>query len=369
MDIFKFRSPTSPTKLEQGQIINGLKSKMWIERYREGGEFTLVANADTNMRETLPIGSIISHVGTTEVMMVENHEISDVRGKETEIVITGRGFETFLENRIVGSNKNYPTVTAPADYNLAAAFTWNQAVSLISDHILASFLIDDNNQIPFVSIMTTVTGSGVSAARVIKLGDLYSALMELLAVDDLGIKIIRPGPWSPLTAGSPNIAIVIHKGVNRSSQIMFSYDTGEIESADYLWSNKQLKNAALVSGRWVEVLVPGTAFDFSRRMMYVDASDLDEKYAAAPTGVTLTAVKASMTQRGLEALAAQKDIALTKAEVSKDATRAVYRTDFDVGDTITVNGDYNETSSMRVSEYVEIDDEEGVRGYPTLTVG
>ncbi len=41
MDLFRFLNPTAPTRLEQGEIINGLTSIMWIERYREAGEFTL----------------------------------------------------------------------------------------------------------------------------------------------------------------------------------------------------------------------------------------------------------------------------------------------------------------------------------------
>jgi hypothetical protein len=59
---------------------------------------------------------------------------------------------------------------------------------------------------------------------------------------------------------------------------------------------------------------------------------------------------------------------LTKAEVSKDTNQGAYRTDFNVGDIITVHGDYNETSVMRISEYVEIEDENGRTGYPTLTM-
>lgn len=368
MDIFKFTPVTSPTKLEGGEIIKGLNRKMWIERYREGGEFTLNASAESGLREKLPTGTLISHVDTAEVMIVENHAISDDKGKEPEIEITGRGFETYLEQRVVGMNKNYPTVTAPADYVLAAGYTWNQAITLISDHILAANLIDDNNALDYISVLSQVTGlTGVSVARTVKYGDLYKRLLEHLEIDNLGLKIIRPGPFTPVGVPAENMTIAIHVGANRAGQVIFSYDTNEIESADYLWSNKKLKNAALISGRWVETVVIPAATKYARRWMLVDASDLDDKLSAAPTGAALTAMIASMQQRGISELAAQKDIALTKAEVSKNATKAVYRTDFDVGDIITVQGDYSETASMRVSEFVEIEDENGSIGYPTLT--
>ena len=152
---------------------------------------------------------------------------------------------------------------------------------------------------------------------------------------------------------------------------MFSYDTGEIVSADYLWSNKKLKNAAMISGKWVQTVVNPTDAGYARRMMYVDATDIDQAFTVAPstsTSPTLAAIVAAMQQRGREALAAQNNIALTKAEVTKQSTLAKYRVDFDVGDYIMVSGDYNEAAPMRVSEYVEIEDSTGESGYPTLTL-
>lgn len=341
---------------------------MWIERYSKAGEFTIVANADIGMRDKLPIGSLISHADTTEIMIVENHEIRDDRTKETEVVITGRGFEVFFEHRIVGSNKAFPTSNGVFDFAIAANYSWNQLVTLISEFILATNLLDDDNAVPYAEVLAQVSGTGDNVARSVKRGELYSRVLELLDIDDLGIKVVRPGPWSPLTAGSPNMAIVIHDGVDRTDTIMFSYDTGEIESADYLWSNKKLKNCAVVSGKWVETFVDTTAANYDRRMMLVDASDIDNSYSVAPVNPDLATIISAMQQRGIQALAAQKDIALTKAEVSKDTTQAAYRTDFNVGDLITVVGDYNETSSMRISEYVEIEDGNGKSGYPTLTM-
>lgn len=368
MDIFKFHSPTSPTKLEQGEIINKLKRKLWIERYRQAGEFQLVADASSDIRSLLPIGALISHVDSTEVMIVENHEISETRGKPTEIVISGRGFETIFEQRIVGSNKVFPTSTGVTDYILAADQVWNQAVTLISDHIHASSLIDDDNALPYITILSELSGSGTAISRSLKRGTLYSRLLELLDPDDLGIKVIRPGPWSPLGSASPNIAVVIHAGTDRSDEIIFSYDTGDIESADYLWSNKKLKNAALVTGRWVEVWVDTSDVNYNRRVMQVDASDIDNAFTSAPTGADLANVIAWMETRGRDALSAQNEVALTKAEVSKDGNRSKYRVDFEVGDIVTVVGDYNAASTMRISEYVEIEDEKGSRSYPTLSL-
>lgn len=367
MDIFKFNSPTAPTKLEQGQIVNGLKSKMWIERYRRTGEFSFVADVRSGAREALPIGSIISHTETTEIMVVENHEISDDRDKNSEIIISGRGFESYFEHRVVGEEKDYSVTQSPSDYQLLSAYTWDQAVTLIKEHIYNTEILDLDNELPYVTVSTDISGTdGTSAARKIKTGELYKAFVDILDVDDLGVKVIRPGPWSPLGSGSPNIAVVVHRGVDRSSQVIFSHDTGEIESAEYLWSNKRLKNCAIVSGKHVEVFVEGTATKYDRRIMHVEADDIDESYSSMPTGTDLIEVQAALTQRGLEALASQKAISLAKTEVSKALHRSVFRKDYDVGDIVMVSGDYNASKKMRVEEYVEIEDQNGSQGYPTL---
>lgn len=365
MDIFKFNNPNAPTKMEQGEIINNLKSKMWVERYRDAGEFTLIAPANSGIKEKLPIGTFISHIKTTEIMIVENHEISDTAGNESDVIITGRGFETFFENRIVGSNKTYPVSQVLSDYLLPANYTWNQAVTLINNHILASSLIDKSYAFPYVSVSSIVSGTSISIERTFPSESLYSHILKLLAIDDLGIKIIRPGLWSIVPLDT---TVVIHVGIDKSAKVVFSYDTGEIISADYLWSNKKLKNAAMVSGKWVQTVVNPIDIEYKKRMMYVDAKDIDEKDAAAPSGARLTEVVAAMQQRGKEALASKNNLVLTKANVIKEVSRATYRVDFDVGDLIMVGGDYNQTAPMRVSEYVEIEDSTGESGYPTLTI-
>lgn len=353
--------------MEQAEVVNNLKTKMWVERYRAAGEFKFTCPANAGMRDVLPIGTFISHVETAEIMIVENHEINDQRGKEAELTISGSGLETDFMGRILGSNVVSPYVGVIGDYQLAADELWNQAVTMLKEHLDATILVDDDNAWPYLTIMTDIPAGGTEVARTIKRTNLHKALVDLLAIEELGVRIVRPGPFSPVP-GTPNTTVLIHRGADLSSQLVFSYDTGEIESADYLWSNKKAKNAAFVSGRWVQVWVEGPETGYARRVMQVDANDIDNNLQAAPVGAELATIVAAMEQRGRDALAAQNDVALTKAEVSREVNQNEYRVDFFVGDIITVQGDYNETSKMRISEYVEIEDQNGSIGYPTLTM-
>ncbi len=368
MDVLKFTNPTHSTLLEQGELINNLKTKMWIERYRDISDFEFVANADTMMHLILPIGSLISHTESAEVMVVENHEIKEESGKETEIKITGRSFESFLENRIVGSNKFWPNPGVVSDeYMLWAALSWEQAVTLITNHIDITQVIDPKDAILNIKVITDVIGTGDFVSRPIKRGDVYSRLLELMQVDDLGIKTVRPGVRSPLGFTDPNMAIVIHRGEDLTQEVAFSYATGEIQSADYLWSNKKLKNAALVIGKWIEIVVKDASDGYDRRMMLVNAADIDESFVDAPGAGDRVNIVLAMEARGQAVLAAQKEIVLVNTVPTRDSTVYKYREHYGVGDIITVDGQYNKTSSMRISEYVEMEDETGESGYPTLT--
>lgn len=370
--------------MEHGKIISGFTSKMWIERYGKEGEFTLVAPVSSGMKDILPLGTFISHVDSTDIMIVENHEINDVAGSESIIKITGRGFETLFEQRIIGSNFSWtydPVITPEnvstypiVNYPLGVGYTWNQAVDLIYAHVSPSKLPDSSDYLLYIETFTDVIKPGVSVYREIAIDSLYNALINLLKFDNLGIKVVRPGVWSPLagiTQLQASTCINIHNGLDRTKDVVFSYDTGEIVTADYFWSNRTDKNAAFVVGTWMATrVVNPPIIGLDRRMMLVNAKDIDQAYKTDPALIGDHALYNSLVlalqQRGRDALAAKKPLTLTKAGVSKQYTKAAYRKDFNVGDLIMVHGNYNEASPMRVTEYVELEDATGESSYPTL---
>jgi hypothetical protein len=102
--------------------------------------------------------------------------------------------------------------------------------------------------------------------------------------------------------------------------------------------------------------------------MYIDASDLDSNLTAPPTttgGMQAEYIE-QMQQRGRDALQQQNKIALTNVRVSNKLIRPAYRIDYEVGDIVYVGGAYRDTEMMRVTEYVEMEDDDGETGYPTF---
>ena len=360
MDLFRFTNPAHEMLMEAGRFLPRFESVSWVERYRAAGEVTIDSKPEDRIREILPEGSLISHPDTDEIMIIESHTLPDNPGEEPTMRTYGRSFETFLSQRIVGSNKEFPHASAPGEFALAKSPSATQAVRLVQYHVMASETINRADALSYLRVRSVVGKPGTQERRVIQRGPVYDGLINILQVDNLGVRTIRP------RNGYTDVIIEIHAGRDRS-KVIFSTVDGEIDNAEYLWSDKRLKNCALVTGRWVETLVDDVgARGLRRRMMFVDANDIDDRLEAYPTGEALNDIKESMRARGREQLAKQRAVALAQATAAPFQPGTVYGVDYRVGDIVTVAGKYDKPKQMRVSEYVRIQDNEGEQGYPSF---
>jgi hypothetical protein len=360
MDLVKLSSVTAqPTEFSVGEHITGHTSALWVERYRDPGEFEIQAALSSNLISFLPIGSFITHLGTSAVMIVENHEIKQPKDEDPTIVISGRCLTTVLENRTVGDGWAFAT-NVVGELGVGSDETWDQALLLIDQAVVTT--TDPDDALIGIAVSHTCSGTSTSEARTFKQGSVHDQVIEILKVDDLGLKVIRPTPTDPLTN------FIIYRGDNVSTKVRFSWMRGDLDNVEYFFSNKKLKNQARVMGRWVqEVVNPTGANNYDRRTMIVDARDIDDQQTAYPAGGTLTAIIIKMGIRGRQALKAQPKISITQADVSDNANLR-FRRDYDIGDLVTVDGDFGASTVMRVVEYAEAEDESGETGHPTLAI-
>ena len=371
MDFFKFTADPS-TDLSKGVYFRGYDSSMWIERYRQPGAFEFKAPLSSGLREFLSLGSIISHTNTLEAAIVETHSVKEEKNKDPQIVITGQSIDILLAQRIVGMELAWNDPNEPfVPYDLAAATTAQQAKTLINDHIKVSEVSDPDNSLNDDILADAIAGTDTPEARTLKRQTVHKALMDILNIDDLGVRVIRRNPFGNL--GNDNETLFyIHQGVDRSATISFDWEKGDLEDAEYLFSLKGLKDTALVHGRYMEEIVYlGTPTDVGdkRRVMLVDGSDIDEPYSDTPqpwSGTIRNSIRAAMQARGKEALAGQTIVDIASVDVTTP-NKFAYRTDYDIGDIVTVAGNYQTTAKRRVVEYVEIEDKNGFRSYPTLS--
>lgn len=372
MDIFKFHNPTAQTKMEQGEIVNGLTSKMWVERYGKNGEFTLVGYASSGLRDELPEGTFISHVDTDVIMTVEDHEINSTKDREAMIKITGRSYEQpILENRISEPPRAYPFVDGTQDYEQPTEEAHWQIVNFINGLIDPGHVYYAADGITWISVYSWIPDGVISAARFVRHGrTAIETISEWLAAEGYSLKVIRPGPLTRTSGVIPdeNTVIAVINGVDRTDTAVLSFDLGEIEQANYFWSSRPKKTVGIVHSKWLGVRSGTPETGINKRAVFVDASGLDNNLNAAPTGATLTNLQNGMSKRGLDVVTKSKASSILDVQVSKEGTHLVYRKDYGIGDIIMVQGEYNATAPFRVSEYVEIEDENGMGGYPTLVV-
>jgi hypothetical protein len=107
---------------------------------------------------------------------------------------------------------------------------------------------------------------------------------------------------------------------------------------------------------------------YDRRWLYLEATDIAEDAAFNPLASTVAArqIMGLMSVRGAEALKSQKMVSLVNPKLSP-TQRYKYRHDYNVGDIVSIDGEYNTTTRMRITEYVEISSKEGETGYPSLS--
>lgn len=360
MNFIKLSSVTAnPTELSFGEAINGYTSALWVERYRNPGEFKIEAPLSSGLMDSLPLDSFITHLDTSVVMIVENHEIKQPKDADPTISVTGRCVTSFLENRTVGDQQAFAD-TQISEYVLASDQTWDQVVTLITQHLVSPS--DSGDDLVGIAVNHTCTGTSTTEARTIRPSDVYEAVIEILKVDDLGIKSVRPTPADPLTY------FRVHRGNDVSTKVRFSWMRGDLDNVEYFFSNKKLKTQARVMGRWVETVVNPTSADgLDRRTMLIDASYIDDREPSYPSGGGLALYVAVMHILGEQMLAAQNKVSITQADVS-DNTNIHFREDYNIGDLVTVDGDFGASTVMRVVEYAEAEDESGVSGHPTLAI-
>jgi hypothetical protein len=340
----------------------------WTERYLDPGEFKLVADLSSGLDTFLPLGTIVSHTDTYELMIVENQLVKEEADKSPIVEITGRSLETILEQRIIGARQ----VDAPGDNllnNVTAAESnpLQQAYNLLVSEITTS---SPERNLPLIEVVMDANGfiPTISEARKYRKGNVHQQLMELLGMDNLGISCVKANNFGVI--GRPDkTQFRLYSGANRTGYALFSGIGGDFKSVDILESNKQNKNVAVVTSTYFEVSValPGPVpSNLDRREIFVDASDIDGDFDQAPTDAnTKNLILDYMRARGRAAIRRNNSFVLSRTDTA-EFTHPNFRKDYHLGDLVTVESNFAHQSVMRVTEYTEITDENGTTGHPTF---
>lgn len=342
--------------------IQEFASFVWVERYQSPGDFQLVVENNVSILTLLPLGSLISHTDTKEVMIIENHEIGRDSKKTLKVTISGRSFETFAEERpIAGCDTALFNLAVPPVKN--ADLTITAASEDVILQLLKSGLepgtASASNAISNLLIRKVIRVLDTSMTHIVKRSDIYSRVLEYLRLSDSGIKIIRPN------GAQTTMDIVVHDGLDKSASVIFYASNEDLDDATYFRSIKGSKNYAqaathqavrLYRDRSLGVDVTG----LERRILYIEDADILGTFPAPTT----TDAVASWAQFKLDE---HIKIIIMEAKISKTA-KPKFKIDYDIGDLVKVFGEFEIAQIMRVTEHILTVDEDGIRGYPSLSI-
>lgn len=371
MDIFTLEHSGSTYK--NGELINGLYSKQWIERYLEPGEFSFSASPTEELREKLAIGTLISHTNTEEVMIVEDHQIEEKAGSSPVFTVTGRSLDSFIESRAatddgLGFRGKHDSGVAPLVLYDGTAWPYffedltppELAVKLLEEALEPDKAIRTAFAIPNLAVSHNITTTYTSKKRDVQRGDLAQQILDILGDIEAGIKSQRPD------SSHSNLKLLIHKGVNRKDTVRFSYEKGDVLDAKYFWSSRAYRNSAYITtrfqGKYVTLGAAGGTSGLTRRVHFIDATDIEK----ATTWDRVAEIYDILETRAKRELRKSKrERVILEAKVSPNS-QFKYREHYKIGDIVRVDGNYDISANMRVVEYAESDDGSGSIGVPTL---
>jgi hypothetical protein len=429
------------TQYEPTDLIEGYNSLIWTERFSDQGEFELKTFDIAGVKALLPEDTMVSHLETQHVMMVETHEINMVgEGADAvpELTVRGRAASLILEHRFVdGTYQKKRRMRQKYTPTSALGVLIVNAIDNTSGYDLTRGDTDPDtpeynnyqytvkDALPNVAVTDSVLAEGASEWWQLEEGILYPRLQEIMLDSDLGLRVLRPrdpNPGKVITVRSAladrgetvrtdvaNIGAMrfdIYSGVDRSSgsnSVQFSVLQGHLDKPQYLNSKKDYKSAAeLMSGIVTipDVYRPGDGglTGWQRRSMAFDAGspelppepkrpseprsnataaqrkayrkaldDWQDKWAKWDNkrDRIVSEFNTAQTRAALRELKKQRRVDMFAGDVSIGAPY-IYKTHYDLGDTVMLFGDYGKSAKMIVAEYVRTEDANGDRGFPGL---
>lgn len=334
-------------------LISGYSSLVWNERYTAPDEFKLVTSDVENMRDLLPVDSLISLQDTRRFMIVESHEITKNPEGGYELAISGYGFEGFYKHRVVAMKYAFTEEWKNEDFPEAHVY-W-----LLADNV--GYKAQYDYQRVDIYRPGTIRAGFPKISRVFRPGELESVVNDLLAAYNLGIRSQRPVDGEHY---SETFTVVIYEGKNRvlgesENPLLLDAEAGDIADESYIDSVADYKN-------------------FVYQLQHDNKTDLPV-FATYPKTYTpgistkITFDSTDWNDWSSEKLSQRREVYNRKRRQTlfqgtfRLPPGVTYGQNLFIGDLVTVKGVFGFREKMRLTEYTRIEDAEGERAYPTLS--
>lgn len=352
-------------QMRRVEVRDNFQSLIWTERWQDQGDFELVTESNFNSLLDYVPGTWLATNVSNRIMRVDGCvDAVDSEGKKV-LNVSGTSFEAQMYDRA--------TVDAYVNSN-GAGNNWkitDQPADIVRE--LFRKIAHQNTTIPADNFPFMAFGNMYPADTIAEPGDLielevepqtlFQLVQDMCKLYDLGFRITRNGDASQLFFN-------VYSGNDRTTRqtanpaIIFSEAMDNLQNTSAVKSIAEEKNVAYVYSKNATQVVywnpeDATATGVNRKVLIVQANDVDETL----TGADLYAV---LRQRGLLELAKHRPVRAFDGEIPQ-RNAYLYDIDYRLGDLVEVRNP-NITNIMRVTEQIFVQDREGFKSYPTLSI-
>lgn len=320
-------------------VIDEFISLLWVKRHYTCGEFEVCLNADEKYISFIKYKNLIVRDDDETVMVIEKFKVSTDAENGDTFIIAGRSLESILSYRVIAWLTNIN--------NLSPIEAVKTLINANQGYRRLDGLVIDDSLVISETMSTQYTGD-----------NLMSVVTEICKRFKFGFK---------MTLSGSTITLSFYKG--RKTDVVFSPEFDNLISSEYEFDYTNFANCAYIAGegeggyrKWSGIN-PTSAVFLDLKEIFVDAKDISSKTTDGE--LSENEYRQKLVQRGYEKLSEHNVIQSFDSEVSPDMTFH-YRTDYNLGDIVTVSDGYGAVSNPRITEIIESWDESGYSVVPTF---
>ena len=320
-------------------VIDNFSSLMCCKRYYDIGALDLQIEATTETINAFKRGYYITRDDDDTIYRIEALEIDTSTDEDKNFLIVGAyDAKKILSQRIIWSQLNFKGTVE--DY-IRRMITDAIIDPSVEDRKIDNFIIKDRH------------GYEETTSEQVTYDNLAEKIIELCKTYGYGWKV---------TLENGNFCFDLFKGNDKSvSQtilppVVFSPEFENFYNSKYVTDGSQFKNVVLSAGEGEGISrrtqAIGTASGLDRYEMFVDAKGI-----SSDTEDPTFNYDEALTHKGVDELA--KLPVTTSFEGEVDISSYNYKTDYDLGDVVTLQNEYGIGVNARITEIIETWDMEG----------
>lgn len=342
---------------EPFNVIDSYESLIWVERYREPGDFEIYTGTIDKNVGLLENATYFALEGSKSIMVMEKIQFSEDLDEGSKLIISGRCLKSILARRIVWKQ------------TILDGLLEDEIERLINENFISPD--DPNRAIPGFTFRRSGDPylESLTIMQQLDGDDILTAIEDICKTYGIGFEV-------GLTE-EKTLYFSLVNGVDRSYDqyenpyVIFSPDFENLISSNYTEDYTNRKTVVLVAGEgdgYDRETTPvemegGSPSGINRMEMYSDSRNISSN--VEEESLSYEEYEALLAQKGRELLA--QNYTLKTFESKVDTTRMFqYGRDFFIGDIVQISTGASVHARARVLEFIRSNSVSGNEEYPTF---